>query len=135
MGHEEDLVAKLKPGESLSRLVIHDLARRNGRADFAEDVRRGFSADPKHLFPKYLYDELGSQLFEAICRVDEYYLTRAENEILSRRADEIVAAIPACETLIELGSGSAEKTRKIIEALLRRQRELLFVPVDISASA
>ena len=129
------MVAKLKPGESLSRLVIHDLARRNGHADFAGDVRRGFSANPKHLFPKYLYDELGSQLFEAICRVDEYYLTRAENEVLSRRADEIVAAMPACQTLIELGSGSAEKTRKIIEALLRQQAELLFVPVDISASA
>ena len=129
------MVAKLKPGESLSRLVIHDLARRNGRADFAEDVRRGLTAKPKHLFPKYLYDELGSQLFEAICRVDEYYLTRAENEILSRYADEIVGSMPACKTLIELGSGSAEKTRKVIEALLRRQPELLFIPVDISATA
>jgi len=109
--------------------------RRNGHAEFAEDARRGFSAESKHLFPKYLYDELGSQLFEAICRVEEYYLMRAESEILSRHADEIVRSLPDCQTLIELGSGSAEKTRMIIEALLRQQSSLLFIPVDISASA
>lgn len=74
-------------------------------------------------------------MFEAICEVDEYYPTRAEAEILANHADEIVAGIPECEMLIELGSGSAEKTRNIIEALMRRRGELLFVPVDISASA
>jgi L-histidine N-alpha-methyltransferase len=124
-----------KPEEPDSRLVIHDLARHNGRADFARDVLAGLSAQPKHLFPKYLYDELGSQLFEAICHVDEYYLTRTEHEILTRYAEEIVASVPDCRTLIELGSGSAQKTRKIIEALMRRQDELVFIPVDISASA
>jgi len=118
-----------------SRLIIHDLARRNGHADFARDIQRGLTSNPKHLFPKYLYDELGSRLFEAICQVDEYYLTRAEDEILTNHADEIVGSTPDCETLIELGSGSAEKTRKIIEALIRRRGELLFIPVDISASA
>ncbi len=123
-----------KPSER-SRLIIHDLAQRNGHADFARDIRLGLTSNPKHLFPKYLYDELGSRLFEAICQVDEYYLTRAEDEILTRHADEIVATVPQCETLIELGSGSAEKTRKIIEALIRRRGELLFMPVDISASA
>ena len=116
-------------------MIIHDLTRQDGPTDFAGDVRRGLSANPKHLFPKYLYDELGSQLFEAICRVDEYYLTRAEKEILSQHVGEIVASVPECKTLIELGSGSAEKTRKIIEALLTHQAELLFIPVDISASA
>ena len=120
---------------SRARLVIHDLARRNGHAEFARDIRTGLSSTPKHLFPKYLYDELGSRLFEAICQIDEYYLTRAEDEILTRHADEIVSAIPGCETLIELGSGSAEKTRKVIEALIRQNVELLFIPVDISASA
>lgn len=117
------------------RLVIHDLLRKNSFADFAGDVRRGLSADPKSLFPKYLYDELGSHLFEAICRLDEYYLTRAEGEILARYAGEIVESVPGDKTLIELGSGSASKTREIIEALLCRQRELWFIPVDISASA
>jgi L-histidine Nalpha-methyltransferase len=116
-------------------LIIHDLARRNGHADFARDVRCGLTSEPKHLFPKYLYDELGSQLFEAICQVEEYYLTRAEDQILRTHADEIIAAVPECETLIELGSGSAEKTRQIIEALRRGRQELLFIPVDISATA
>ncbi len=134
-GCGENLAFQSPSQESLSRLVIHDLAQRNGHADFARDIRRGLTADPKHLFPKYLYDELGSRLFEAICQVDEYYLTRAEDEILTNHADEIVASTPDCKTLIELGSGSAEKTRTIIEALIRRQGELLFVPVDISASA
>jgi len=128
-------LAQPKPEEPNARLVIHDLARHNGQAEFARDVFDGLSAQPRHLFPKYLYDALGSQLFEAICHVDEYYLTRAEREILTRRADEIVATVPNCRTLIDLGSGSAEKTRKIIEALMRRQREVLFIPVDISASA
>lgn len=124
-----------KREHSSPRLIIHDLARRNGHAEFAEDVRRGFSAESKHLFPKYLYDELGSQLFEAICRVEEYYLMRAEREILQRHADEIVRSLPSCQTLIELGSGSAEKTQLIIEALLRQQSNLLFIPIDISTSA
>ncbi|HSQ24587.1 MAG TPA: L-histidine N(alpha)-methyltransferase [Pyrinomonadaceae bacterium] len=118
-----------------SRLTIHDLARRDGHVDFTKDIKRGLSSEPKYLFPKYLYDELGSRLFEAICEVDEYYLTRAEDQILTTHADEIVASIPECETLIELGSGSAEKTRNIIEALIRQRGKLLFVPVDISASA
>jgi len=122
-------------GSEHARLVIHDLGRRNERAEFARDVRRGLSSSPKHLFPKYLYDELGSRLFEAICEVDEYYLTRAEDKILTTYAEEMVRAIPHCKTLIELGSGSAQKTRKIIEALIRRHGELHFIPVDISATA
>jgi L-histidine Nalpha-methyltransferase len=124
-----------KADVSRSRLIIHDLARRNGHAEFSEDIRKGLTSNPKHLFPKYLYDELGSRLFEAICEVDEYYLTRAEDEILTNHAHEIVATIPTCETLIELGSGSAEKTRRVIDALMRQHDQLLFIPVDISASA
>ena len=117
------------------RLVIHNLVKRDPLADFAEDVRRGLSAPVKHLFPRYLYDELGSQLFEAICLLPEYYLTRAEKEILTRYAGEIVSSIKLPNTLIEMGSGSASKTRLVIEALLRQEPELLFIPVDISASA
>jgi L-histidine N-alpha-methyltransferase len=120
---------------SPSRLVIHDLARRNGHAEFSQDVRAGLSASPKHLFPKYLYDELGSRLFAAICEVNEYYLTRAEDEILKAHADEIVRCVPNCRTLIDLGSGSAEKTRRLIEAFIRQRDDLLFIPVDISATA
>jgi L-histidine Nalpha-methyltransferase len=123
------------PQISSPRLVIHDLTKEDGHANFARDVRAGLSSNPKQLFPKYLYDELGSRLFEAICAVPEYYLTRAEHEILSTHADDIVAAIPDCDTLIELGSGSAEKTREIIEAMIRHRGQMVFVPVDISASA
>jgi len=118
-----------------TRLVIHDLAQRNGHAEFSQDIREGLSSNPKHLFPKYLYDELGSRLFEAICEIGEYYLTRSEDEILRDHADEIVGCVPNCETLIELGSGSAEKTRHLIDAFLRRRDQLLFMPVDISATA
>jgi len=121
--------------ESAARLVIHNLVKRDPLAGFAEDVRLGLSSQPKRLFPKYLYDELGSQLFEAICLLPEYYPTRAENEILTRFADEIVRLTGRLNRLIEMGSGSASKTRLIIEALLRSQPGLLFVPVDISASA
>src|SRR5438105_10181644 len=105
------------------RLVMHNLVKRDPLAGFAEDVRRGLSSQPKRLFPKYLYDELGSQLFDAICLLPEYYLTRAENEILTRFAAEIVQAVDSPSTLIEMGSGSASKTRLIIEALLRHQPE------------
>ena len=118
-----------------SRLYIHNLVKRDPLTGFAEDVRKGLSASPKRFLPKYFYDELGSQLFEAICLLPEYYLTRAENEILQRYADEIVAAVDGRKTLVEMGSGSASKTRLVIEALLRRQPELMFMPVDISATA
>jgi len=128
------LTNQAKLGQPRSRLVIHDLAQRNGHAEFSRDIREGLSSYPKHLFSKYLYDELGSRLFEAICEVDEYYLTRAEDEILKTHADEIVAGIPDCDTLIELGSGSAEKTRTVIDTFMRQRQELLFIPVDISAS-
>jgi len=111
------------------------LAQRNGHAEFANDIRNGLSSNPKRLFPKYLYDELGSRLFAAICEVDEYYLTRAEDEILKVHADEIVNSVANCHTLIELGSGSAEKTRHLIEAFMSDRGELLFIPVDISLTA
>ena len=117
------------------RLFIHNLVKRDPLANLADDVRKGLAAQPKRFLPKYFYDELGSQLFEAICLVPEYYLTRAENEILKRYADEIAASVDGQITLVEMGSGSASKTRLIIEALLRRQSQLCFMPVDISASA
>ncbi len=117
------------------KFSIRNLVKRDPRAGLAEDVRRGLATKPKRFLPKYFYDELGSQLFEAICLLPEYYLTRAENDILTRYADEIVAEVAGELTLLEMGSGSASKTRLIIEALLRKQSKLLFVPVDISATA
>jgi dimethylhistidine N-methyltransferase len=122
------------PEKSDDRLLIHNLVTRDPRTGLAEDVRRGLSTKPKRFLPKYFYDQLGSQLFEAICLLPEYYLTRAENEILEHYSDEIVASVPDA-TLLEMGSGSASKTRLLIEAFLRKQDELLFIPVDISATA
>jgi len=117
------------------RLIIHNLVRTDLKSSFASDVRDGLTAQPKRLFPKYFYDELGSQLFDAICLLPEYYLTRAEEEILARYSDEIIEAVAGQKVLLEMGSGSASKTRRIIEALLQRQTDLLFVPVDISPAA
>src|ERR1051325_9515120 len=88
------------------RLIIHNLVRAQDLwATFAADVRDGLSTRPRRLFPKYFYDELGSQLFDAICLLPEYYLTRAENEILEHYADEIAAAVTSPKTLLEMGSG------------------------------
>jgi len=134
MSYHVRTVSRTEPTRD-SRLYLHNLVKRDPLTGLAEDVRKGLSARPKRFLPKYFYDELGSQLFEAICLLPEYYLTRAENEILKRYSDEIVGAIDGQKTLVEMGSGSASKTRLIIEALLRKQSELLFMPVDISASA
>jgi L-histidine N-alpha-methyltransferase len=129
-------VLKTQPAQiGEAKFVIHNLVKRDPRAGLAEDVRRGLTKEPKRFLPKYFYDQLGSQLFEAICLLPEYYLTSAENEILGQYADEIVSSLDGNTTLLEMGSGSASKTRLIIEALLRKQPELLFIPVDISASA
>lgn len=102
---------------------------------FGEDVRQGLTSTPKVLQPKYFYDELGSLLFGAICGLPEYYLTRAEAEILHSRAGEIAASLGGPARLVELGSGDARKTRLLIDALLARQGRLDYLPIDISRSA
>jgi L-histidine N-alpha-methyltransferase len=98
------------------------------------DVTRGLTATPKALPPKWFYDERGSVLFEQITRLPEYYPTRAEREILHARAAE-VAARTGARTLVELGSGSGEKTRLLIEALRERGTLATYVPMDVSPSA
>ncbi len=101
---------------------------------FANDIRRGLTAPQKFLLPKYFYNELGSQLFEAICQLPEYYPTRCEAEILRRYAGQIIRNLPKPISLVELGSGSSVKTRYLIEALLASQGHLLYQPTDISAT-
>jgi dimethylhistidine N-methyltransferase len=118
-----------------NRFVIHRLALGGDSNAFAKDVRAGLTRTAKALAPKYFYDELGSRLFEAICWLPEYYLTRAESEILKTSSAEIVAAVEGPVRLLELGSGSAEKTRYLIEALLAKQPQLHYLPVDISDSS
>ena len=95
------------------------------------DVREGLTGSPKTLPPKWFYDAHGSELFEEITALPEYYPTRAEREILLARAGEIAAASGA-RTLVELGSGSSEKTRHLLDALTGLHT---YVPVDVSESA
>ncbi|MGC9540504.1 L-histidine N(alpha)-methyltransferase [Streptomyces sp. UG1] len=95
------------------------------------DVLKGLTSSPKTLPPKWFYDAHGSELFEKITELPEYYPTRAEREILVDRAGEIAAATGA-RTLVELGSGSSEKTRFLIDALTGLHT---YVPVDVSESA
>jgi dimethylhistidine N-methyltransferase len=103
--------------------------------DLAHEVARGLRSRPKTIPCRFFYDEAGSRLFEEICELPEYYLTRAEDEILVRHAADVAASVPRGAALVELGSGSAKKTRRIIEACLARSRELVYTPVDISRSA
>ncbi|MEV7024424.1 L-histidine N(alpha)-methyltransferase [Kitasatospora sp. NPDC093558] len=98
------------------------------------DVQHGLTSEPKWLPPKWFYDAHGSDLFEEITRLPEYYPTRAERAILTARAGEIAAATKA-RTLVELGSGSSEKTRLLLDALSDLGTLRTYVPVDVSESA
>lgn len=100
----------------------------------SSDVRAGLRASPKTLPPKWFYDARGSELFEKITELPEYYPTRAEREILADRAGEI-AATTRGHTLVELGSGSSEKTRLLLNALRASGTLRQFVPLDVSDSA
>src|SRR5262249_20173591 len=115
-----------------ARLTIIDERAGTLLAGLARDVSAGLLGFPKSLPCRYFYDAEGSRLFEAICELPEYYLTRAEREILVERAAELSARFATEVTLVELGSGSAAKTQILIEALLRRDGMLRYVPVDIS---
>jgi L-histidine N-alpha-methyltransferase len=99
-----------------------------------EDVRVGLTAEAKWLPPRWFYDARGSDLFEEITRLPEYYPTRAERSILAAHADDI-ARITGAKTLIELGSGSSDKTRLLLDAFTRYGGLGTFVPLDVSVSA
>jgi dimethylhistidine N-methyltransferase len=101
----------------------------------AEDVRRGLLATPKHLSCCWFYDDEGSRLFEEICATPEYYVTRAEDELLATHAPAITAALPRGVTVVELGSGSATKTRRLLDELARDGRLARYVMIDISPAA
>jgi L-histidine Nalpha-methyltransferase len=107
----------------------HDLAE-----SLRADARTGLTATPKWLPPRWFYDARGSELFEDITRLPEYYPTRAEREILVAHAADIAAATNA-KTLIELGSGSSEKTRLLLSALRTHGSVGAFVPLDVSGTA
>ena len=99
-----------------------------------DDARRGLSAAPRWLPPKYFYDDRGSELFDQITMLPEYYPTRAERALLAQHAADIVHAADA-HVLLELGSGSSEKTTILLDALDRSGSLESYVPVDVSAGA
>ncbi len=104
---------------------------RRSRQQMVRDVRQGLTEVPKQLSPKYFYDERGSELFEEITQLPEYYLTRAERSLLERRISEIVEAVRPC-SLVELGAGSATKTRLILDEMRQSGCAECYVPIDVS---
>jgi L-histidine Nalpha-methyltransferase len=101
--------------------------------EFASDVRAGLARPQKELHSKYLYDELGSSLFEAITHLPEYGVTRADERLLRRYAAEIASLLPSPVAVIELGSGVGHKTRHLLRAI--GGRSLRYYPIDVSADA
>jgi dimethylhistidine N-methyltransferase len=102
--------------------------------DFAADVERGLAAQSKYVSPKYLYDEVGSQLFEQICLQPEYYLTRTEASILNKHAPVISKLLGSNIEIIELGSGSSSKTAILLSYLSLQKKRIYYFPIDISSS-
>jgi L-histidine Nalpha-methyltransferase len=95
------------------------------------DVRQGLTSQPKTIPAQYFYDAVGSQLFEQICELPEYYLTRTETAIFQACADELVALTGDCE-IVELGSGSSTKTRILLDAYQKLGKGLDYCPIDVS---
>lgn len=106
------------------------------RAQFRNDVLAGLRSSPRRLSSLYFYDDRGSELFDEITRLPEYYLTRVEREILERHADAIVDLVcdePVC--VVDLGAGSGDKTRVILQRLRERGADVRYAPLDVSAAA
>ena len=115
-------------------MLVHAIPA-NASCEFAAEVHAGLTrSGQKELPSKYLYDDVGSALFEVISHLPQYGLTRADERLLRRHADEIVDRLPGPVAVAELGSGSGRKTRWLLEALCRRQRTSYY-PVEISHSA
>lgn len=104
---------------------------RRSRQQMVRDVREGLTHSPKRLSPKYFYDERGSELFEQITTLPEYYLTRAERALLGRVIPDLIAELKP-NSLIELGAGSASKTRVILDAIIGKGTAASYVPIDVS---
>ncbi len=100
--------------------------------EMRDDIRRAFTNQPIVLPPKWLYDDAGSDLFDRITRLDEYYPTEAERSVLAQRAEEI-ARLTEADTVIELGSGTSDKTRTLLDAFAGTGQLRRFVPLDVSA--
>ncbi|MDQ3947615.1 MAG: L-histidine N(alpha)-methyltransferase [Thermoproteota archaeon] len=102
--------------------------------EFANDVARCLSSKNKYISPKYLYDKVGSQLFEQICLQPEYYLTRTEASLLNKHAPFISKLAGSNIKIIELGSGSSSKTAILLSYLSSQKKRIYYFPIDISSS-
>ncbi len=122
----------MSPTSSPSRVDVH-LGPDDLTAALRADARAGLTSDPKVLPPKWFYDDEGCRLFDEITRLPEYYPTRTERAILTEHASDI-AALTAADTLVELGSGTSEKTRLLLDALSGHGTLERFVPFDVSES-
>lgn len=135
------MTTQATPHADTRRLMIVRTAEPRGpwagdeQEAFARAVRDGLIGPVKTLPFQYFYDEVGSALFEQICRLPEYYLTRVEDAILRDHAVSMTGGWPEPPVMLELGSGSAEKTRRLIAAALARYGGLHYVAIDVSASA
>lgn len=103
--------------------------------EFADDVRRGLAATPKQLPPRWLYDAIGSALFEAICLLPWYKITRAETALLDRLAPEIAVRLPAMREVVELGPGSGDKLARLLSPFTRRATPVAVHLIDVSSEA
>jgi L-histidine Nalpha-methyltransferase len=112
--------------------LLNPVEANQAELEAAQDVITGLSQRPKWLPPRYFYDDRGSQLFEQICSLPEYYLTRTETAIFKSCATAIAQFTGACE-IVELGSGSATKTRILLDAYRSLNYPLAYMPIDVSA--
>ncbi|MDQ3535535.1 MAG: L-histidine N(alpha)-methyltransferase, partial [Bacteroidota bacterium] len=104
---------------------------------FAQDVFEGLSAKPKFLSSKYFYDERGDELFQAIMKLEEYYLTRSEYQIFKQRKDEIATSFADGRkpfNIIELGAGDGYKTKVLLQYFQEQNMDFRYIPIDISAN-
>ena len=123
----------MEPLTALDRVVVEShLTGAESRA-LADDVLDGLTRPFKELPPKHFYDGRGAELFDRICELPEYYPTRAERAILEERSAEIVEATGAAE-LVELGSGTAAKTRLLLRAMADAGTLRRYVPLDVTES-
>jgi dimethylhistidine N-methyltransferase len=99
---------------------------------FRDLVRNGLTSNSKNLCSSCFYDQKGSAIFEKICKLPEYYLTRTEIGILRKFSDEIISEIHKNSVIVELGNGSSEKIRLLLDSLFRRQEKVSYIPIDIS---
>lgn len=124
----------IQPKSRAARLSLIHVPEPQAAESFADAVRQGLASNPKTLPCRYFYDAIGSLLFEKICELPEYYLTRIEDALLARHSDAMLSGWDDAPVLIELGSGSSTKTRRLIGSALDTYGSLRYMPIDVSAT-